>query len=90
MGKLPRQTSRNDLIRRMRELGWEGPFKDRGKHSEIMLKDTVRQKLPNVHRGDISQVLLIRVLDQANISRLEWLGEEEDDDTEQQSEDTKN
>jgi predicted RNA binding protein YcfA (HicA-like mRNA interferase family) len=44
--------SRRELIRRLRELGFEGPYTG-GRH-EFMLRGDRRLILPNPHRGDIS------------------------------------
>lgn len=63
-------TKRRDLVRNLRQLGFEGPF-PRRKH-EIMLRQTVRLILPNPHTSDISTSLLQRLLSQAGISREEW------------------
>jgi len=62
--------SRHDLIRRLRELGFEGPYTG-GSH-EFMLRGTRRLILPNPHRGDISADLLARLLRQGGITRQEW------------------
>jgi hypothetical protein len=37
-----------------------------------MVKGTLRLRLPDPHRGDISRELLERILKQAAISRAEW------------------
>ena len=62
--------SRNDLIRALREAGFDGPYSG-GKHS-FMIKGDLTLTLPNPHRGDIGRELLIRILRQAGISREEW------------------
>lgn len=62
--------SRQELIKRLKELGFEGPFSG-GRH-EFMLRETHRIILPNPHRNDISVDLLIRILHQAGITRAEW------------------
>jgi predicted RNA binding protein YcfA (HicA-like mRNA interferase family) len=64
--------SQSDLIRRLRRLGFMGPFSG-GRHL-FMTRDNVRLILPNPHRGDVSPDLLIRILKQAGLSREEWLG----------------
>jgi predicted RNA binding protein YcfA (HicA-like mRNA interferase family) len=61
---------RNDLIRYMRQLGFEGPYSG-GKH-QFMIKDEVTVRLPNPHQGDIGKEFLLRILRQAKIERSEW------------------
>lgn len=63
----------NDLVRRLRELGFEGPLAG-GKHP-FMVKGDLVLTVPNPHRGEIGVDLLVRILKQAKISREEWLGE---------------
>lgn len=69
---MPRLTpvSRRELVRRLRDLGFTGPYIG-GRH-EFMLKGEVRLIVPNPHRGDISVDLLSRLLRQANVTRDEW------------------
>jgi len=62
--------SRQDLIRRLREIGFDGPYSG-GKHS-FMAKGDVRLTIPNPHQGDIGRELLARILRQAGISRQQW------------------
>ena len=62
--------ARRDLIQRLRELGFDGPYAG-GSH-ELMLRGTHRLILPNPHRGDISADLLARLLRQGGITRQEW------------------
>ena len=63
--------SRRELVQRLRELGFEGPFSG-GRH-EFMVRGEVRLILPNPHRQEISPDLLSRILRQAGIEREEWL-----------------
>jgi predicted RNA binding protein YcfA (HicA-like mRNA interferase family) len=67
--------SRHELIRRLRKLGFEGPYAG-GRH-EFMLRGDCRLILPNPHRGDIRVGLLQRILRRAGISREEWLSTKE-------------
>lgn len=60
---------RNDLIRYLKELGFSNPELG-GKH-QYMIRDAKRLIIPNPHKGDISAVLLLRLLKQAEISRKE-------------------
>lgn len=59
------------FVRRMRFLGWSGPYQE-GKHP-YMVKSSVSIAIPNPHEGDISVDLLVRILRQAGISRLLWI-----------------
>ena len=70
---LPRSTSRQDLIRTFRNLGFEGPrTAGRGRHRGFMVRGTQKVKLPNPHRGDINVSLLSLILRNAGISHDEW------------------
>ncbi len=62
--------SRQDLIRALREVGFDGPYAG-GRHA-FMIKGDLTLTLPNPHRGDIGRELLARILRQAGISRDEW------------------
>lgn len=62
--------SRHQLIRRLKILGFEGPYIG-GRH-EFMLRGECRLTLPNPHRGDIGVDLLARLLRQAGVTREEW------------------
>ncbi|MBC6433249.1 type II toxin-antitoxin system HicA family toxin [Nostoc sp. HG1] len=62
-----------DLVRRLQELGFEGPYAG-GKHPQMRRGD-VTVIITNPHEGDISVGLLSRLLRQAGVSREEWLGE---------------
>lgn len=61
---------RLDLIRYLRQLGFEGPRS--GTNHEVMVRDGQRVVLPNPHRGDISRDFLARILRQAGVSCEEW------------------
>ena len=62
-----------DLVKRLHELGFEGPYAG-GRHPQ-MLRGDVTVIIPNPHDGDISVGLLSRLLRQAGVSREEWLGQ---------------
>jgi len=62
----------NDLVKRLRELGFEGPYAG-GRHPQMGRGD-LTVIIPNSHEGDISVGLLSRLLRQAGVSREEWLG----------------
>jgi len=61
---------RADLIRALRQAGFEGPFTG-GKH-QFMVRGELRLVIPNPHAGEIGRELLARILRQAGISREEW------------------
>lgn len=61
---------RRDLIRYLRQLGFDGPHS--GGNHQYMVRGTTRLMIPNPHRGDIGRGLLSRILQQAQISREEW------------------
>lgn len=63
-------TSRFDLVKRLRRLGWSGP-QSGGKH-QFMVKGTHKLRIPNPHTGDISVALLRVILKQAGIDVDEW------------------
>lgn len=63
-----------ELTRRLRELGFAGPYEG-GKHP-YMIKDDLVLTIPNPHRGEVSVDLLARILRRGGISREDWLGTE--------------
>lgn len=67
---MPKPVSRNELIRRLRILGFEGPIAG-AKHS-FMAKGDLKLRIPNPHAGDIGAPLLGEILRQAGISPKEW------------------
>ncbi|MCR4420397.1 MAG: type II toxin-antitoxin system HicA family toxin [Clostridia bacterium] len=62
--------SRRELIRRLRRLGFEGPFSG-GRHS-FMRRGQLKIRVPNPHQSDISASLIKEILRQAGISQKEW------------------
>jgi predicted RNA binding protein YcfA (HicA-like mRNA interferase family) len=65
-----RPVARRELVRRLRALGFEGPFTG-GKH-QLMVRGTVTIRIPNPHGTDIGVELLARVLRQAGVDSEEW------------------
>jgi predicted RNA binding protein YcfA (HicA-like mRNA interferase family) len=63
--------SQNDFIKRLRKLGFDGPYQG-GRHP-YMVKGDLVLTIPNPHRGDIGVELLVRILRQAQIDRDEWI-----------------
>jgi len=70
MGKL-KPISHKELVRKLRKLGFDGPYSG-GKHL-FMIKGNLTLTIPNPHGKDISVELLKRILRRAEISRNEWL-----------------
>jgi predicted RNA binding protein YcfA (HicA-like mRNA interferase family) len=63
--------SRNELIRRLKKLGFKGPFPGSG-HA-YMVRDRLYVTIPNEHYGEeIGAALLVEILRKAKISRDEW------------------
>ena len=64
--------SRPELIRRLRSLGWSGPFS--GSKHQHMVKGEIQLTIPNPHgRKDIGVNLLKILLNEAAILRGDWL-----------------
>ncbi len=63
-------TRRDDLIRYLRVLGFEGPYP--GTKHQMMIKGDLVVRLPNPHRREIGRELLVRILRQAGITRDKW------------------
>jgi len=61
---------RKDLIRYLRELGFEGPYIG-GKH-QYMVKEQIKLMIPNPHQSDISKDLLAKILRQAEVDKGTW------------------
>ena len=70
MSKLT-SVSFNELVRKLRAVGFEGPFGG-GKHL-FMVKEDLRLTVPNPHRQDIGVDLLKRILRRGEIDRDEWI-----------------
>ncbi len=61
---------RQDLIRYLRQLGFDGPYAG-GKHP-LMIKGELTIQIPNPHQGDVGRELLARILRHAGIDRDAW------------------
>lgn len=68
---MPKPISRRELIRRLRALGWSGPF-PRSKHLTMVDPDGHRVTIPNPHGSDLDWTLVKRVLQQAGIDPADW------------------
>lgn len=65
--------SRRDLIKRLKGLGFRGPYSG-GRH-QFMARGALKVRIPNPHKSqDITDSLLNEVLRQAGISRSEFDG----------------
>ncbi|APZ34770.1 hypothetical protein BOH66_11340 [Microbacterium aurum] len=74
MSPLPAQTTRKELIARLRAMGFDGPFAGTGKHPEFMQRGAQTVRLPNKHsqKSDIGRTLLANILRNAGITTIEW------------------
>jgi len=61
---------RKDLVRYLKQCGFEGPYSG-GKH-QFMIDGEITIRVPNPHQGDIGRELLLRILHQAGISKEVW------------------
>jgi predicted RNA binding protein YcfA (HicA-like mRNA interferase family) len=59
------------LVRKLKALGFEGPFPG-GKH-DWMRRDSLRLTIPNPHGSAIDPALIRRILRQAGITLDEWM-----------------
>ena len=62
--------SRRELVRKLKALGFEGPFPG-GKH-QWMHRSGLRLTIPNPHGGAIDPGLIRRILRHAGITLEEW------------------
>ncbi|MEK7208266.1 MAG: type II toxin-antitoxin system HicA family toxin [Patescibacteria group bacterium] len=67
---MPKNISLQNLIRRFRALGFDGPYSG-GRHL-FMSKGELKVRVPNPHRGDISAALVSEILRQAGVSKKDW------------------
>lgn len=67
---MPKPVSRSVLIRKLKKLGFVGPYSG-GKH-EFMEKNNLRLAIPNPHHGDIGARLVSIILKQIGLSSNEF------------------
>jgi len=60
-----------NLVRRLRKLGFDGPYQ--GGKQPYMIKGNLVLTIPNPHRRDIGVGLLSRILRRAGVTEEEWL-----------------
>jgi predicted RNA binding protein YcfA (HicA-like mRNA interferase family) len=63
--------SRAKLIKRLKKIGFEGPFP--GSDHDFMVRGDNFVRIPNSHRRDIGANLISEILREGEISRDEWL-----------------
>lgn len=69
--------SRRELIKRLIELGFDGPYP--GTRHDVMARGEISIIIPNSHRGEeVSKSLIARILKQAGVSRQDWLDTEQE------------
>jgi predicted RNA binding protein YcfA (HicA-like mRNA interferase family) len=62
--------SRSDLIRRLRKIGFEGPYP--GSDHDYMVRGDNFVRIPNPHKREIGVNLISEILREGEISREEW------------------
>ena len=67
---MPGSVSWRKLVQKFRRLGFDGPYSG-GRHL-FMEQGTLKIRIPNPHRGDISRHLLAEILRQAEVDKNEW------------------
>ena len=67
---MPKPISHREMIRRLRALGWDGPYP--GKRHAVMRQGTRKLPIPNPHGGDIDWSLVKRLLNQFGIDPDRW------------------
>jgi len=67
---MPKNISWRKLVRKFRNLGFDGPYSG-GRHL-FMRKASLKVHIPNPHKGDISRSLVAEILRQAGISPTDW------------------
>lgn len=67
---MPGPISRKLLIKKLRKLGFAGPYSG-GKH-QFMEKEDFKIFIPNPHNGDIGTILLGRIIKEIGIDSDEF------------------
>jgi predicted RNA binding protein YcfA (HicA-like mRNA interferase family) len=63
--------TRRELVKRLRNLGWDGPFSG-GKH-EFMVRGAMKLPIPNPQGGVLGVGMVSEILRETEISREDWL-----------------
>ena len=58
------------MIQKFRRLGFDGPYSG-GRHL-FMTKGTLKVRIPNPHKGEVSAFLISEILRQALIKPEDW------------------
>ncbi|MBI3305043.1 type II toxin-antitoxin system HicA family toxin [Candidatus Parcubacteria bacterium] len=66
---MPESISWRKLVQKFRRLGFDGPYSG-GRHL-FMARGTLKLRIPNPHRGDISKHLIAEIVRQADVSTAE-------------------
>jgi hypothetical protein len=67
---MAKNSSWRKLVQKFRRLGFDGPYSG-GRHL-FMVRGSIKARIPNPHRSDISGALVVEILRQAGISKDEW------------------
>ena len=67
---MPKNISLKKLIFKFRQFGFDGPY-SAGRHL-FMAKGSLKVRIPNSHKGDISKHLVSEILRQAGILIKDW------------------
>jgi predicted RNA binding protein YcfA (HicA-like mRNA interferase family) len=63
--------SRREFIRKLRVLGYDGPFAG-GNHQFMSKTGTTRVRVPNPHPGGVGINLIKRILQISGIDQQDW------------------
>lgn len=63
---------RKDLLYYLKLLGFEGPYPGGNHQYMVKVKEKITLTIPNSHRSDIGESLLVRLLKQAKVDRATW------------------
>lgn len=67
---MPKNISLKRLILKFRQLGFDGPYSG-GRHL-FMARGSLKVRIPNPHKGEISKHLVSEILRQAGVSAKSW------------------
>lgn len=67
---MPHNISRRKLIQKLHQFGFNGPHPG-GRHL-YMVRSGLKVRIPNPHQSDITKPLVVKILNQADISHDEW------------------
>ena len=67
---MPKHIAWRKMIQKFRRLGFDGPYSG-GRHL-FMTKGTLKVRIPNPHKGEVSAFLISEILRQALIKPEDW------------------